>query len=71
MDKQVIALVAVLVTLSGGLGLSLVNCFNAQQKMLDNLNNAFIEQTKQYDKDITRLHKDYNDRIIDLIIKGQ
>ena len=70
MNKQIIALITVLVTLTGGISVALVNCFNAQQNMLTNMNEAFIDQSKRHDKDISKLHQDYNTKIIDLIIKG-
>ena len=71
MNKQVIALISVAVILAGGLGTALVNCFNSQQKMLDAMNTAFIEQSKQHSKDMSELHTEYNAKIIDLIIKGR
>lgn len=59
MNKQVIALIGVLVVLAGGLATAVVSCLNAQQKMIERQSNT-----------IDKLHKDYNERIIDLIIKG-
>ena len=70
MNKQTIALIGVAITLAGGLGAALVNCFNAQQSMLNAMNTAFIEQSKQHSKDLSDIHDEYNAKIIDLIIKG-
>lgn len=59
MNKQIIALIGVLVALSGGLATAVISCFNAQQNMIE-----------QQSKTISELHSDYNERIINLIIKG-
>jgi len=70
MNKQIIALIGILVTLTGGVSVALVNCFNAQQEILTNLNQAFIDQSKEHGKSIAKLHDEYNAKIIDIIIKG-
>jgi len=71
MNKQAIALITALNTLTAGVSTALVNCFNAQQDALTNLNQAFVDQSERHDKKITELHSEYNARIIELIIQGR
>lgn len=60
MNKQTIAIIGILVALLAAFGTTLAKCFDAQQAMIEDK-----------DKTISKLHSDYNARIIDLIIKGQ
>lgn len=78
MNKQIIALISVLTALSGGLATGLVKCFNSQQEMIERqsdtisqMNELFIEQSKQHEAKVSTLHTDYNAKIIDIIIKGR
>jgi len=70
MNKQIIALIGVLVALAGGLSTGLVNCFNNQQATINSMSDAFIEQGKNHNEELSKLHTDYNAKMIDLIIKG-
>ena len=71
MNKQYIALTATLIALVGGLATVVVNCLNSQEESLSLMNKAYIEQTKRHSEEVSELHSKYNDRIIDIIIKGQ